>query len=123
MRITHAATAALSLTIALAATAPAHASSKSCGTVGGIVNETYKVKVTPASISCSTAKGVLNSFRRAQEKIFQEGKRVPSKGVMVKTYRCRAPKAVVAGGYVTQKWICTKGGRSIVGTSVSLYTD
>lgn len=122
MRITS--VAAATATIAVLAAVPAHASTKTCpGEVGGMVNETYKVKVTPASISCTTAKSVLNAFRRKQEVIFQSGKRVPAKGVMVKTYRCRAPKAVIAGGYVTQKWICTKPGKSIIGTSVGLYTD
>lgn len=122
MRITSVATAAL--TVAVLAAVPAHASSKTCpGEVGGMVNETYKVTVTPSSISCKTAKDVLNAFRTKQEKIYQAGKRVPAKGVMVKTYRCRAPKGTIAGGYVTQKWICTKRGKSIVGKSVSLYTD
>lgn len=109
-------------TLAIGAGAPAHAASKSCGTVGGIINEVYKVKVSPTSISCAKARGVLNSFRTWQEKAFQAGRSVPAKGVLIKTYRCRAPKAEIAGGYVTQKWICKKGSRSIVGTSTQLYT-
>jgi hypothetical protein len=104
--------------------AAAASASKSCGTVGPLINEApYKVRVTPASISCTTARGVLNGFRRWQEKALQSGKQVPARGVLIKTYRCRTRRPQVGGGYVTQKWICTKGSRSIVGTSTYLYTD
>ncbi len=107
-------TVAVTATVALLAAAPAHAATKNCGTVFGVISQTYKVKVPPTSIKCSTARAVLNSVRAS--------KRIPANGHLVRTYRCRAPGAVIAGGYVTSKWICKKGSRSIVGTSVQQYT-
>jgi hypothetical protein len=111
------------------AASPASAATKQCGNVrytgydkGRGDDEIYKVRITPAGISCKLAKAVIRNWFSTVIAAGRQGPGVPP-APLRSGYKCRPRTPFVKNHYVTRTDVCRKGSQTIVATTHHPYID